>query len=72
MRFTGPALQKGGHGLAGNIGHEPFHGAGTGVNSCALSLDENRFTAANMQEFEPCLSLEQKYPNLAVGNDLPV
>ena len=71
MRATGRTLQKGGHGLAGNVSHEASYGTGTDVHSYALSVDEDRFTAGDMKEVEPSLSLHQKYPDLAVGIDLP-
>ena len=70
--FTGRTLQKGGHGLAGNVSHEASYSTGTDVHSYALSVDEDRFTAGDMKQVEPGLSLHQKHPDLAVGIDLPI
>ena len=70
--FTSRALQKGGYGLAGNVSHEASYGTCTDVHSYALSVDEDRFTAGDIKQVEPSLSLHQKHPDLAVGIDLPI
>ena len=72
MKLTARPLQKVGHGIACNVGHEAPHGVGAGAHSNALSIDKERLTAGHVQPVEPCLSLDQKYPDLSIGNDLPM
>ena len=73
MRATGLALQKAGHGLAGNVSHEASYGAGADVHSCALRVDEDRFAAGDMKEVSNLASPStSSSKNLAaVGIDLP-
>ena len=50
----------------------PLTALGADVHSNALSVDKDRLTAGDLQQVEPCLPLYQKYPDLSIGNELPV
>jgi len=48
------------------------HRAGADAHSNALGIDKDRLTAGHVHPVEACLPVDQKNPDLSIGNDLPM